>query len=206
VLAVSSLCEQKNHAMLIDAMAEVENATLIIAGDGELRTDLEQRAATQGTDVRMLGGVDPSDVRLWLGACDVFALPSLFEGRSPALPEADALAPTIVASDIPENVEVLEDRPEYCAPTDRPGWSAVLRRALDEPAPGARESHDGWSADDMVESIPGDPRARSSRRAQRDNTRRAIANARPMTRPLSEVVCGAASASNARLAMPGTQI
>jgi glycosyltransferase involved in cell wall biosynthesis len=152
VLAVGSLCEQKNHATLIDAMADVDDATLIIAGDGELRDDLEKRAASRGTDVRLLGAIDPEDVHLWLGACDVFAFPSLFEGRSPALLEAAALAPSIVASDIPENVEVLENRAAYCAPTDRQAWSSALGRALDEPAVDTRGERDMWSADDMIDS------------------------------------------------------
>jgi glycosyltransferase involved in cell wall biosynthesis len=151
VLAVGSLCEQKNHATLIDAMIDLD-ATLVIAGDGELHDDLENRAAHNDADVRLLGTIDQSQVRLWLSACDVFAFPSLFEGRSLALLEAAALAQAIVASDIPANVEVLEDRAEYCAPTDRRAWSSALARALDEPERDGSVARDTWSADDMVDS------------------------------------------------------
>ena len=90
-----------------------------------------------------------------LAACDVFALPSLYEGTSLAVLEAMAAGRAVVSSAIGGTDELIEDGETACSsrratPRRWPPRSAAARR------PGLRES---W-------------RARARERVERDFTRR----------------------------------
>ena len=78
---VARLVSHKGVDILIDAMdtEALHESTLVIVGDGPIRGELEQRAASvPHLDVRFLGRVKSVDDVL--AACDVFALPSRLEG------------------------------------------------------------------------------------------------------------------------------
>lgn len=89
---VASLTEQKAHEHLIKAFVRVAkkhaNARLLIVGDGPLRKSIECQIdqADQAGKVLLLGL--RSDIPNVLAACDVFVLPSLWEGLPMALLEA----------------------------------------------------------------------------------------------------------------------
>lgn len=94
VIHVGRFSGEKNHTFLIDVFAEVlklaPGAKLILAGDGELRTEIEEKAARllpEGS-VRFLG--IRSDIPELLQAADVFAFPSYFEGLPVTVIEAQA--------------------------------------------------------------------------------------------------------------------
>ncbi|MCX7620326.1 MAG: glycosyltransferase, partial [Acidimicrobiales bacterium] len=73
VLTLGALAPEKNIEQVIEAVTRLENVTLLIAGSGPCRADLERRASALGiTDrVLFLGGVDdPAPV---LAAADVLA-------------------------------------------------------------------------------------------------------------------------------------
>jgi L-malate glycosyltransferase len=110
-LAVGSLTPVKDHAALIAAFAAVRErlprARLAIAGTGELRADLERRAAElPDLAVTLLG--ERRDVARLLAAADVFVLSSRSEGLSLSLIEAHAMGRASVAFDVGGNGEVLE--------------------------------------------------------------------------------------------------
>ncbi len=100
---IARLVDFKNHDFMLDVMALDEsisgNCILLIVGDGPLRAMLESRVVSLGlTDrVRFLGLRD--DVPRILGALDVIAMPSLYEGLPVALVEAQAAGVPVVASD-----------------------------------------------------------------------------------------------------------
>lgn len=100
VLTVARLHEQKGHKHLIDAAAAIPEAMFLLAGDGPLRASLESQARALGLAdrVRFLGHRD--DVTDLLALCDVFVLPSLFEGYPLAIMEAAAARKPIVATDV----------------------------------------------------------------------------------------------------------
>jgi glycosyltransferase involved in cell wall biosynthesis len=82
--------------------------TLLMAGEGPMRPQLEQVASQHGgTAVRVLGHRD--DVRRVLVAADFFVLSSRREGLSFALLEAMALGLPAVVSDAPGNPEAVGD-------------------------------------------------------------------------------------------------
>ena len=62
VLAVGALTDQKNHKVLVQALGSVPEATLVLAGDGPLRNDLESLAVSTGARVTVLGHIPPDDV------------------------------------------------------------------------------------------------------------------------------------------------
>ncbi|MEA3013170.1 MAG: colanic acid/amylovoran biosynthesis glycosyltransferase [Sphingomonadales bacterium] len=110
VLHVGRLVEKKGSAVLIDAMAGIEDARLVVIGDGPLRGALERRA---GANVRFLGALPPDEVAQWMRRASVLAAPSLTAGDGDAegLPnvvvEAAASGLPVVAthhSGIPEAV------------------------------------------------------------------------------------------------------
>lgn len=110
VLSTGRLAPQKGLEFLLDAAALVRNSRqirIVIAGDGPLRKSLEEKAKAAGIAdcVHFLGF--RQDVGNLLAACDVVAVPSLWEGLSIAVLEAMAAGKAIVATTIGSNCEVL---------------------------------------------------------------------------------------------------
>ena len=131
------LAFQKNQDFLFPVLAALPGVHLAIAGDGELRQQLERQIAAAGlaNRIRLLGAVPPTDVPDFLAALDVFVLPSRYEGLPIALVEAMQAGCPIVASNIPPTLEVVA--PESGDPTaivltiESPGpWIAALRDLL----------------------------------------------------------------------------
>lgn len=136
VLIPARLDAQKGHRVLFEAIPHVPGALFLLAGEGPERESLEALAAQQGIAerVRFLGRRE--DVPQLLAACDVFALPSLYEGSSLAVLEAMAAGIPIVSSAIGGTDELIEDGRSglLVAPGDAEGLAAALRRVIDDPA------------------------------------------------------------------------
>lgn len=92
ILAVGRLSAEKGHARLLAGFVHVRRqypaATLRIAGDGPLRTELQALAEEQGVGgaVSFLGFV--ARPQALLAGTDLFVLPSHYEGQPNALIEA----------------------------------------------------------------------------------------------------------------------
>jgi glycosyltransferase involved in cell wall biosynthesis len=115
VLHVGRLVEKKGTQLLIDAVAAVPEAKLVILGDGPLRKALERRAAMLGLSdrIQFLGAQPPEAVARWMGRASLLAAPSVTasDGDSEGLPTvvieaAAASLPAIVSdhSGLPEAV------------------------------------------------------------------------------------------------------
>ncbi|MGH2757038.1 MAG: glycosyltransferase family 4 protein [Actinomycetota bacterium] len=79
--------------------AELDDIVLVVAGDGELRAELESQARrTMGDKVRFLGWV--SDLPTLYAALDVVLLTSRNEGTPVTLIEAAAAGKPVVAADV----------------------------------------------------------------------------------------------------------
>jgi glycosyltransferase involved in cell wall biosynthesis len=111
LLSVGKLMRQKGHADLIDAvhMLDDRKFVVLVAGEGELRADLEARIAAGGVGdrVRLLG--IRRDVPELLAAADGFVLPSLWEGLPIALLEAMASGLPVLATRVSGTSQVVED-------------------------------------------------------------------------------------------------
>jgi glycosyltransferase involved in cell wall biosynthesis len=114
VVFVGRLAPEKELPSLIRAFAtvrrDVPNATLVLVGDGPMRSQLEMLAAglSLAGAVRFTGRQTGAEVREWLQASDVFALVSSNEGLPCSLLEAMSVGLPSVVSDIPANVQLVE--------------------------------------------------------------------------------------------------
>jgi glycosyltransferase involved in cell wall biosynthesis len=104
---VGSFTYPKNHKFLLDIFYEVQkkekNVMLLLIGDGELRSQLEEQTRMLGIkDKVIFTGVIPN-VFDYMQAMDLFVFPSIFEGLGIVMIEAQASGlPCIVSSDVPE--------------------------------------------------------------------------------------------------------
>jgi glycosyltransferase involved in cell wall biosynthesis len=130
VLTLARLDPQKGHDVLLAAAARVPGTVFALAGDGPLRPSLERRAEELGVSDRVLFLGRRADVPELLAACDVFALPSLYEGSSLAVLEAMAAGRPVVASSIGGTDELIEDGGSglLVPPGDAEALAAALRR------------------------------------------------------------------------------
>lgn len=130
---VARLAEQKGHRDLIAAAPRVldrhPDVRFVIAGDGELRTELDELARPLGDRFAFLGARD--DVPDLLASFAVFAFPSRFEGLCLAVIEAQAAGVPVVATPVggiretvidgetgwlvpPHDVKALAERITWC--------------------------------------------------------------------------------------------
>jgi glycosyltransferase involved in cell wall biosynthesis len=111
--SVGRLVEQKDYPTLLHAFAlsamRVPRLRLVIAGDGPLRSRLEDmaRGLAIADRIRFLGTWD--DVPTLLRSVDLFALASKFEPFGVALLEAMAAGLPIVATSVNEIPEIVAD-------------------------------------------------------------------------------------------------
>ncbi|WP_437539288.1 glycosyltransferase [Sorangium sp. So ce726] len=130
--------EQKGLRYLLEAAPEVlrraPEARFVIAGDGPLRPELEQRARDAGLGDRVIFPGYRSDVPELVSAFDTYVLPSLWEGLPLALLEALALGKPIVASRVGGVPEIIEHGVDgFLVPSKDPGALVehLTRVALD---------------------------------------------------------------------------
>lgn len=128
---VSRLRPEKGVDRLIAAMAKLhdQQSQCLIIGDGPERERLEALAKELNVTQRIHFLGDRTDVRSLLLVCDIFVLPSLFEGMSNALLEAMASARPIVVTDTPENREVITDSTGCLVDTSQP---EILAQTIDD--------------------------------------------------------------------------
>lgn len=131
---VGRLHPQKNQSFLIDAFSLVQKdlpgATLFIAGQGELKNQLQTRIEQTGLvgKIHLLGEI--KDTASFYQGLDVFAFPSLYEGLSIALLEAQANGvPAVISTGNPENAVINPN--VIRIPTERlEGWAEAIKNSI----------------------------------------------------------------------------
>lgn len=111
LLSVGSLITRKGHDLIISALATLPDATLLIAGDGPLRAELENLAQKKSVAarVRFLGEIAHDALADAYRAADMFVLASSREGWANVLLEAMACGTPVVATNVNGTPEVLRD-------------------------------------------------------------------------------------------------
>jgi phosphatidylinositol alpha-1,6-mannosyltransferase len=113
VLAVGRLLEVKGFRYLIEAVARVDGVRLTIAGDGPLRSELEDTARTQAAKVTFAGDVQHEAIPGMLAGADVVAVPCVtgsagnVDGLPNTLLEALSAGCPVIASAIGGIPEVV---------------------------------------------------------------------------------------------------
>lgn len=114
LICVGRLCEQKGQILLIEAARLLAERgimfELVLAGDGEMRGELEQMIARHGLKdtVRITGWINSAQVRDEILAARALVLPSFAEGLPVVIMEAMALRRPVISTfvaGIPELVD-----------------------------------------------------------------------------------------------------
>jgi glycosyltransferase involved in cell wall biosynthesis len=115
ILFIGRLTEVKGVDVLLKAMRETDGAQLLIAGDGEQRTALEELTQNLSVNAKFLGQVEAATRAALFAACDTVVIPSrvLSDGRTEGTPvvclEAMAAGLPIIASRVGGLAEVILD-------------------------------------------------------------------------------------------------
>jgi glycosyltransferase involved in cell wall biosynthesis len=107
VLTAARLDIQKGLLYLLEAAVHVPQAQFVVAGEGPDRANLEARARALGVGERVVFLGFRHDVPDLLASCDLFVLPSLFEGLPLSVLEAMAAGKPVLASRVPGTDEVV---------------------------------------------------------------------------------------------------
>ncbi len=136
VLCVGALIPRKGQDLLVRALLQLPDVTLLLAGQGQYRRTLEQLAQEIGVERRIgfLGSVPHHKLPRIYSAADVMALPSSSEGLANAWVEALACGTPIVISDV-GGARELVDRPEAGQIVEREPQAIAdaIRAILDDP-------------------------------------------------------------------------
>ena len=107
ILTVARLDQQKGLSTLLEAAAQVPEAVFAVVGEGPERSALEEQRQKLGLENRVIFAGFRQDIPAWLGHCNLFVLPSLYEGVPISLLEAMAAGKPVIASAIPGNQEAV---------------------------------------------------------------------------------------------------
>jgi glycosyltransferase involved in cell wall biosynthesis len=137
---IARLCDVKGQRELIQALAEIPEARLILAGrdleqGGAFQAELEREAVRVGVRERVEFGFR-EDVAALLEQLDVVALPSWTEGLPMVVLEAMAAGRPVVATPVGGTPEVVSDGETglLVPPRDPQALAAALRRVLEDRA------------------------------------------------------------------------
>src|SRR3989344_1106333 len=112
LLFVGWLIPRKDPETLIRAFAQLKkDVQLVIVGSGILENEMKNLANELkiNDDIIFAGAKSPEEMYSWYGAANMFALPSLSEGRPNVILEAMASELPIVATNIGGTNEVIRD-------------------------------------------------------------------------------------------------
>lgn len=160
--AIGRMERQKGFDVLIRALAGLDDASLVLVGEGSERSALETLARSVGVADRVVWIGWSEDARSYLTSWDVFVLPSRFEGFPLALLEAMLARSAVVATDVGSVSEaVLDGVTGLLVPPDEPNAlaraierllaDATLRRRLGEQ--GRQHVLDRYTADHMTSAF-----------------------------------------------------
>jgi teichuronic acid biosynthesis glycosyltransferase TuaC len=113
LLSVGHLTRRKGHHLAVEALRELPDATLLMAGDGWYEETLRELAVSFGVQerIRFLGQVDQEALRDYYSAADALVLASSREGIANVLLESMACGTPVIATAVwgtPEAVNAPE--------------------------------------------------------------------------------------------------
>jgi glycosyltransferase involved in cell wall biosynthesis len=132
------LTPQKSLAVALEALAQLEDVELVIAGEGDERGPLERRAAELGlgTRVRFLGAQPRDRVVELFRAADASILSSSWENFPHTVVEALAAGTPVLSTATGGVAEVVEDGVNglLVPPGDAEAYAEMVRRFFADPA------------------------------------------------------------------------
>jgi glycosyltransferase involved in cell wall biosynthesis len=139
-LSVARLHSQKGLGSLVEAAARLPQVGFVVVGEGPERPTLEARIRELGVGDRFFLPGSRADVPELLAGCDVFVLPSLYEGLPLSILEAMAAGRPVIASAIPGNDEALvhEESGLLVPPGDAVALANAISKVVSSPELGTR--------------------------------------------------------------------
>lgn len=109
IVSVGALIGRKGHDLVIRALTQIPDATLLIAGEGSERASLERLAAQLGVAerVRLLGQVAHEQLTPLYNAADISVLASSSEGWANVLLESMACGTPVAATNVSGTPEAV---------------------------------------------------------------------------------------------------
>jgi glycosyltransferase involved in cell wall biosynthesis len=162
VLTNARLDSQKGHRYLVEAAALVPEALFVLAGDGPERTNIEDLVRARGLEDRFVFLGYRNDIPDLLASCDLFVLPSLYEGLPLSILEAMAAGKPVISSNIGGTDEaVIHNQTGLLVPAKDPvALATAIRMLLADSALASRLAANGrarvtqeFSAETMVERV-----------------------------------------------------
>jgi glycosyltransferase involved in cell wall biosynthesis len=159
---VARLDPQKGLGDLLEAAARVPDASFVVAGDGPDRERLGETARSLGLHDRVCFLGHRDDVPDLLRSCDVFVLPSLYEGFPLSVLEAMAAGKPVIATAVGGTPEAVSDGETgfLVPPGDPSALAAAIRAVLSDPVLARRLGSAGreracrtFSAAEMVRHV-----------------------------------------------------
>lgn len=144
VLTVGRLTEQKGHRYLLDAAPGVltrhPQAYFLIAGVGQEEDNLRSQAEQLGVTRNVLFLGRRNDVPRLMATCDLFVLPSIFEGLPLVVLEAMSLGRAVVGTDVCGTSEAVSDHVtgRLVEAKSAGALCAAITEAIDDPELRAR--------------------------------------------------------------------
>ena len=115
ILSVGNLEKVKGQTYLVEAMDLIHNrypdVVCYIVGEGTERKRLEKQIERMGLKgiVNLVGAKPHNEIPLWMNACDIFVLPSLYEGNPTVMFEALACGKPFVGTTVGGIPEIITD-------------------------------------------------------------------------------------------------
>ena len=133
ILSVGSLCARKNQAVLIRAMQTVDNAKLLLVGDGEDKAQLNQLIQNLKLDDKVILLGLREDVLALMQSATVYVQPSLHEGLSIAILEAMGSGLPVIGSDVSGIKTLVKNVGLLVTPGAEQAWAKQINRVLEDP-------------------------------------------------------------------------
>lgn len=121
---IGRFLEQKNHTYIIDIFNEItkinKNAVLLLIGVGELFDEIKKKVNDLGLEDKVIFLGSKQDAYSYYSAMDVFIFPSLYEGLSVVLIEAQTNGLSCIASDTITKETEVSNKISYLSIKDDP--------------------------------------------------------------------------------------
>ncbi|MGL4173889.1 MAG: glycosyltransferase [Actinomycetota bacterium] len=134
VLCIARLAHQKGLPMLLDVaskLRDLPNLVIAVAGDGPLRTTLDQRIAQECLPVRLLGW--RNDIPELLAAADVMVSTAAWEGQPVGIQQALQAGVPVVATDVGGTRAVTGDAAALVPFGEVDAFADAIRMLLADP-------------------------------------------------------------------------